>query len=202
MFKLAIISTLAASAVNALEIDADAAQFRHRRAGPQGLAPRSFVLRQKRGGARIGNIGSFPRYGPSSDLRSIPGGKLESRAGADKAKRGGPVVSFNDKEENLHERLTRFDGKRVPYAISKTALRRGFGGRRGRYGAPRRPRDGPKRETEDPVSVPSFFDDFRAPLRDSEKLNPLRGNRAELRGLEPLRGNRAELRGLESLRAS
>ena len=124
------------------------------------------------------------------------------------------MVTFDDKESDVRERLVRFDGKRVPYGISKTAKRKGFGGRRGRYGAPRRPRDGPRRKTEDPVSVPNYFADGpmlkglkplapnRASLRDSEQLNPLRGNRAELRALEPLRGNRAELRALESLRAS
>ena len=186
MFKLALISTLAASAVNAVDVEADADTMayldanRHPWAGPPAGIEGPFPhrnLRRQRNIAPIGNIEDIT-FGPPRGRRSDSRGKPRSR-----------VVHDEDRRPALKRRPRRggFDGP---------GRRFGYGGRgpRGPRGAPRRPRDdGPPRFGLKPL----------APLREPRlpESRSLRGLKAVAPLRDRLSNDAPDLRQLAPLRS-
>ena len=105
MFKLAIISTLATSAVNALEAEADAdtMDYQHPWADTQadfeGLFPRSIFFKPKDLAFR-GNIGDLT-FEPPRDRRSNSSGKSGSRVAQDKDRR--PTLRGDTRARGGHD---------------------------------------------------------------------------------------------------
>lgn len=203
MFKLALISTLATSAVNAVDVEADADTMayldadRHPWAGPPAGIEGPFPRRNQRKHRNIAPIGNIEdiTFGPPRGRRSDSRGKPprvvrdEERRPALKRRprRGGfdgpgPVTSSSAKEAELRERLGRYGGRRSNQNLSKRVI----GGRRPGYGGrgPRGPRGAPRRPHDD--GAPRFGLKPVAPLREPRlpEARSLRG----LKGLAPLRG--------------
>lgn len=143
MFKLAIICTLATSAVNALEVEADTEQrFRNRWAAPGadfgGGFPRSPNIVKRRNIAPIGNIGGIKfsdrkgrRPGPrvTLDEENRPTLQGEPRRGY-----SGPSTTSSAKESAVRQRLDDYKPGR--------GFR--YGGGRGRHGTLKGARPRPK----------------------------------------------------------
>lgn len=144
-----------------------------------------------------GKIGGIT-FEPPSD-RALDKDRRRTLRGSRRSRRGrggsGPANKLSAKEAELRQRRGRHSGRRSSRDLSPrvTGGRRiGYGGSRGRYGAPRLPRDGPKFGLKAlvPLRAPRLSKDGslrglkalappRDPLSieapDSLKLAPIRG---------------------------